>query len=100
MIYAGANALSAGIPFLLLPVLTRALAPAEYGLVVDFFLLATLCTSLAGLGVHGAVSVKWFDRSGRDFPQLVGNALMVAIASTAAGAESSGWEPPRPPRPA
>jgi O-antigen/teichoic acid export membrane protein len=82
-IYALANALSSGIPLVLLPVLTRALAPADFGLVVDFFLLATLCTALAGLGVHGAISVKWFDRSGRDFPQLVGNAIIVAAASTA-----------------
>jgi O-antigen/teichoic acid export membrane protein len=81
-IYAAANALSAGIPFLLLPILTRALAPEQYGLVIDFFLLSTLCSALAGLGMHAAIAAKWFDREQRDFPRLVGNAVLIAIAST------------------
>ena len=68
-IYGVANALSAGVPFLLLPILTRALAPSEYGVVVSFFLVVSLSTSLAGLNVHSAVSVKWFDRTGQDCPR-------------------------------
>lgn len=83
-IYGIANVLAAGVPFLLLPVLTRALPPADYGMVVSFFMLASLCSSLAGLSVHGAVAVKWFERQGQDFPHLVAAALLVALASTAA----------------
>ena len=82
-IYGVANALSAGVPFLLLPILTRALAPSEYGIVVSFFLVVSLSTSLAGLNVHSAVSVKWFDRTGQDFPRYVGSALALALLSTA-----------------
>jgi O-antigen/teichoic acid export membrane protein len=81
-IYGVANILSAGVPFFLLPVLTRALSPADYGMVVNFFLLVTLSTSLAGLSVHGAVSVNWFKRDQIDFPRLVGTALALATAST------------------
>jgi len=81
-IYAVANVVSAGVPFLLLPVLTRALPPADYGLVINFFLLVTLSTSLAGLSVHGAVQVDWFKRQEMDFPRLVGTALMLATGST------------------
>ena len=82
-IYGIANALSAAVPFLLLPVLTRALAPDQYGAVVGFFLLVTISTSLAGLNVHSAVAVRWFDRADVDFPSFVGSALFVAVASTA-----------------
>ena len=32
-IYGIANVVSAGVPFLLIPILTRALSPADYGLV-------------------------------------------------------------------
>ena len=82
-IYTAANVLSAGVPFLLLPVLTRALEPQEYGAVVNFFMLVSLCNALAGLGVHSAVSVKWFSREGEDFPAYVGAAVVLAMLSTA-----------------
>jgi O-antigen/teichoic acid export membrane protein len=81
-IYAVANVISAGVPFLLLPILTRALSPADYGMVINFFLLVTLSTSLAGLSVNGAVSVDWFKRDAMDFPRLVGTALALASGST------------------
>ena len=81
-IYAAANVISAGVPFLLLPILTRALSPADYGEVIIFTLLVTLSSSLCGLSVHAAVSVKWFERHQRDFPRLVGSALLVAVLST------------------
>ncbi len=82
-IYGLANALSAAVPFLLLPILTRALPPQDYGVVVGFFLLVSVSTSLAGLNVHSAVSVKWFDRDKVEFPSYVGSALVLAVGSTA-----------------
>ncbi len=82
-IYSVANALSAAVPFVLLPILTRALAPEQYGAVISFFLLVTVSSSIAGLNVHSAVSVKWFDRKDVDFSRYVGAALCVALMSTA-----------------
>ena len=81
-IYGVANVVSAGVPFFLLPILTRALSPADYGMVINFFLLVTLSTSLAGLSVHGAVSIDWFKRDEMDFPRMVGTALALASGST------------------
>lgn len=81
-IYTVGNALSSGVPFLLLPVLTRALSPADYGMVVSFFLLVTFSNSLAGLNVHSAVAVKWFRREGGDFRSVVGTALWLAAGTT------------------
>lgn len=82
-IYALANFASAGVPFLLLPLLTRALSPAEYGVVVNFFLLVSLCSACAGLSVHGALGVAWFNRQPTEMPGFVGSALFVAATSTA-----------------
>lgn len=41
-IYLGANILNAGIPFLLLPILTRVLTPADYGIVAMFSVVVSI----------------------------------------------------------
>ena len=81
-IYVVANLVSAGIPFLLLPLLTRVLGPAEFGQVVNFFLLVSACSALAGLSVHAALGVAWFKHERSDLPSLVGSAIVVGIWST------------------
>lgn len=60
-IYLIASTLSASIPFLLLPILTRFLTPAEYGEVAMFTVLVSLFGALCGLSVHGAANRKYFD---------------------------------------
>lgn len=81
-IYVVANALSAGVPFLLLPILTRALGPDEYGQVVSFALLVTLCLSLSGLNAHAALGVIWFREPKQELKHYVGAALTLALSST------------------
>lgn len=81
-IYVTANLLSAGVPFLLLPLLTRVLTPAEYGLVVNYFLLVSACSCVAGLSVHGAVSVAWFDGDRNRLPSFLGSAVTIAAISS------------------
>lgn len=83
LIYTVANLATAGLPFLLLPVLTRALGPAEYGQVVAFALIVALTGSLAGFNVHAAVGVMWFRRDSEDMRRLVGMAMILALLSTA-----------------
>ena len=85
-IYAAANIASAAVPFLLLPMLTRVLGPSQFGSVVAFMLLVTLCQALAGLSMNAAVSVACFKRTGDDLRQFNGSALAVAAASTGATA--------------
>lgn len=81
-IYAGANVASAAVPFLLLPLLTRVLAPAEYGHIVAFSLLVTFCTPFAGLSMHSAVGVAWFTIPRAEIPAYNGTALALAISTT------------------
>jgi|GEM_PF-1466907 len=81
-IYAGANVASAAVPFLLLPLLTRVLAPAEYGHIVAFTLLVTFCMPFAGLNVHSAIGVAWFSRPRDRIPAYNGTALILAIGTT------------------
>ena len=82
VIYAGANIASAAVPFLLLPLLTRALSPTEYGHVVEFSLLVTLCLTVAGLNAHAALGVLWFKQPHAQLPALTATALALAVAST------------------
>lgn len=83
VIYAAANVASAAVPFMLLPLLTRMLTPDQYGQVVSFSLLVTLCMTLAGLNAHAALGVVWFKKPRQAMPAFTGTALALAIGSTA-----------------
>ena len=79
LIYTAANIASAGIPFLLIPVLTRALTPAEYGKVVSFYMLIAVAACVAGLSSHGAVGVRWMAHTRGDPRSFTGAALLVTF---------------------
>ena len=80
--FAGANILAAAIPLLLLPILTRALTPADYGLVAMYSLVITAFGALTGLSAHGAVGMRYFDRAEIDYPRYVGNALIILLTTS------------------
>lgn len=82
-VYTLTNALAAGIPFLLLPVLTRALTPEQYGQVAMFGVVVTALGALTGLNVHGSVGVRYFDRESLDYPRYVGACVLILACSTA-----------------
>lgn len=81
VIYAFSNGLAAGLPLLLLPVLTRMLTPDEYGIVAMFSVVVTAFGALTGLSVHGAISMRYFDREDIDFPRYVGSGLIILVGS-------------------
>lgn len=75
--------LNGAIPFLLLPVLTRVFTPEEYGLVTLISAVISIMGAFTGLSVHGAVSVKYFDKN-INHPRYVGSSLLVLVGSTCA----------------
>ena len=83
-IYTGANILNAGIPFLLLPVLTRVLSPADYGIVAMFGIVVSIMGAFTGLSVHGAVGVRYFQLDRERMPLYVGACLAILAVSSAA----------------
>ncbi|WP_417665707.1 oligosaccharide flippase family protein [Pseudidiomarina sp.] len=60
-VYIISSIINAAVPFLLLPVLTRYLSPAEYGEVALFNVWVSLAGALCGLSVHAAANRKYFD---------------------------------------
>lgn len=94
-IFTAANLLAAAIPFFLLPILTRALTPQEYGQVVAFFMLVSLTSCVAGLGLNGAVSVKWFSDASHAYKRaFTGTALACVAASTVLTGLAASWLAP------
>jgi O-antigen/teichoic acid export membrane protein len=82
LVYTLTNVVSAAVPFLMLPVLTRVLAPAEYGQVAMFSVALTLLGAFTGLNVHAAIGVRYFERARLDFPRYVGTCLIILAVST------------------
>ncbi len=82
VIYMVANVASAAVPLLLLPLLTRVLTPGDYGQVIAFSLLVTLCQCVTGLNVHAALGVIWFRQPRETLPDYTGAALTIALVST------------------
>lgn len=82
-IFLGANIINAGIPFLLLPFLTRALTPADYGVVAMFGIMVNIFGTLTGLSVHGAIGVRYFELEKSVLARYVGACVSILIVSTA-----------------
>lgn len=77
-IYIGAALLNALFPFLLMPLLTRALPPDQYGVVGTFAALVNLGSVLVGLSTHGLISAKFFGSKPADFARCVTACLVIA----------------------
>lgn len=82
VIYIVTAGLSAGVPLILLPILTRLLTPDEYGKVAMFSVVVQALGAVTGLSVHGAVGMRYFDRERLDFPRYVASCLAILVAST------------------
>ena len=82
-IYTGANILNAAIPFLLMPVLTRVLSPADYGTIAMFGIVVSIMGAFTGLSVHGAVGVRYFQLERQRMPSYVGGCLAILAVSSA-----------------
>jgi len=84
MIYTFSSILSAAIPFLLLPILTRYLSPEQYGQIAMFSLFTTALAAVIGLSVHGAANRRFFDEDTTSIAlaRFNGNCFFILLAST------------------
>lgn len=81
-VYTVTSMLNRGIPFLMLPILTRYLSPADYGIVTMFGVLLAWVSMFAGLGTLNGVSIRFFDREEIDFPSYVSNCMVILLTSS------------------
>lgn len=82
-VYLTSNILNAAIPFLLLPVLTRYLSPAEYGVIGMFHMVLAVLGAFTGLSVHGAANRKYYDQDdGVDLPAYIASCVQIVVVTT------------------
>jgi O-antigen/teichoic acid export membrane protein len=76
-----ANAVNAAIPFVLLPILSRALSPVDFALVAMFSIVMALAGVFTGLMVHGAITAR-YGHAEFHLPRYVNGCLVVLGVST------------------
>lgn len=76
-VYTSFSVIWRAIPFFLLPVLTRYLTPADYGIVATFQVLFAMAVVFVGLNMHGAVSVNYFKIDKHEFKIYMANVLLI-----------------------
>jgi O-antigen/teichoic acid export membrane protein len=82
-VYGAANVLSSAIPLLLLPVLTRVLSPADFGLAAMFSVVFAMLVPLVGLGTKHAFMVRFFGEHGGDMSRFLTACLALTAVSSA-----------------
>ncbi|MCD9485059.1 oligosaccharide flippase family protein [Photobacterium phosphoreum] len=83
-VYLVSNLLNAVIPFLLLPILTRYLSPAEYGQIAMFQTLLAGIGTFIGLNAVGAANRKFYDGDVDEtvLRQFNGSCIQILIVSS------------------
>lgn len=82
LIYLVASILAAGIPFLILPVLTQYLSPAEFGNVGLFQSLYTVFLAICGLGTSGSIVRQSYDVDAKGLGVYIFNVLLILMIAT------------------
>ena len=78
-VYTAATFIAKAIPFLLLPVLTQYLSPADFGIVAMFLLVALVLEPFIGLALPGSLTVRYFDRAFH-LPGYIGTGAFLTLA--------------------
>jgi O-antigen/teichoic acid export membrane protein len=83
LVFVGAEAFNKALPFFLLPVLTRCLSTADYGIVATFLALQNILSVIVGLSTHGAISVAYFRLSSDALKEYVASVVTILGCSVA-----------------
>lgn len=82
LIFTIGNIVNAGVPFLLLPILTRYMTPEEYGMLAMYTIVLGVMNAFTGLSVHGAISREYFEFDKLTFSKYIFNCLIILGVST------------------
>ncbi len=80
-IYVFADVINKAIPFLLLPILTYYLTPADYGKLATFNSFFGLMGIFIGLSIQGAISVNYYKMKKEALAVFVGNVIFILAFS-------------------
>lgn len=79
--YLISSVVNSSIPFLLMPVLTRVLTPADYGIIAMFTLTVSFIGAIVGFGTSGAIGVRYFQLTKEELADYISNCLLITLLS-------------------
>ena len=79
LIYGASNGISSLAPFVLIPVLTAYLTPAEFGEYSMFLLMFNMATIVVGLNTHGGLAVL-YHKVGPAYPDVLLSGLVIPVS--------------------
>lgn len=82
MIYTFLQLFNKGLPFLILPILTRYLSSDDYGLIASYNTFLAFVTIFVGLSVGGALGVNYFKIQKEELKLYIGNIFNILVVST------------------
>ncbi len=83
-LYTSLQLVSKGIPFLLLPILTRYLNTDDYGMIATYNAIVSVLVIFIGLSMPGAVGVSYFHLTKDELQSYIGNVFNILIVLTLA----------------
>lgn len=79
LIYTLCDGLNKAVPFLVLPLLSYYLTPADYGIVANFNILLAVITILVALSVEGVIGVNFYKISKQELGRYIYNAIVLIL---------------------
>jgi len=80
--YGVANILHSLIPVFFVPILTRYLVPAEYGIIANFEVLVAFISPVIGAGLSAAIMRQYYEQSTIDLSSYITNSLIILMATS------------------
>lgn len=80
-VYTFSNIFNSGISFLLLPIFTKYLSPADYGYLSLTYVMVALVAPFIHLAIHSGVQVEYFKLGKNDLPKYVSSGISNCIFS-------------------
>ncbi len=81
--YSAANIINSAVPFLLLPILTRYLAPEEYGVLSLIQMMFTLALPFVLMNVHGLFTIEYSKLSFEEMSELISTMIWIPVGGFA-----------------
>jgi len=76
-IYLGSSMINKAVPFLLLPLLTSYLSPAEFGAMAVFVVINGLVGAFVGMAMHTNIATNFYAESRTEMAAIIGNIVLL-----------------------
>lgn len=81
-VYMGTSILNKALPFFLLPVMTKYLSPAEYGVLAIFHAILSFAAPIVGMNMQNNITRNFFTKPKDYIARLTSNILIILLATT------------------